>query len=144
MEVFMHRICERLTYAAPLIFALAGACSSDDSTAQPFDAGVTPIDATVGFDAAATPDSPAASVVMVQMVAPMSFSPKDVTVARGTTVMWMNVDTIAHTSTSTTGLWDSGPVAAGASFSRPFNDVGTFPYFCTIHGMIQSGTVNVQ
>ncbi len=142
----MHRICERLTYAAPLIFALAGACSSDNTNqAQGGDAGVvTPIDATVGFDAGATPDSAPAGTVMVQMVAPMSFSPKVVTVARGTTVMWMNADTIAHTSTSTTGLWDSGPVAPGASFSRPFNDVGTFPYFCTIHGMIQSGTVIVQ
>ena len=141
----MHRIRERLTYAAPLIFALAGACSSDDSTVQPAgDAGTPTFDANVGFDAPAAPDSAPASVVMVQMVAPMSYSPKVVTVARGTTVMWMNVDTIAHTSTSTTGLWDSGPVAPGASFSRPFNDVGTFPYFCTIHGMIQSGTVNVQ
>jgi plastocyanin len=147
MEVFMHRICERLTYAAPLIFALAGACSSDDTNpAQGGSggAGTTPIDAAVGFDAAPTPDSAPAGVVMVQMVAPMSYSPKVVTVAHGTTVMWMNVDTIAHTSTSTTGLWDSGPVAPGASFSRQFNDVGTFPYFCTIHGMIQSGTVNVQ
>ena len=143
----MHRICERLTYAAPLIFALAGGCSSDDTT-NPAQGGAggagTTLDATPGFDAPATQDSAPAGVVMVQMVAPMSYSPKQVTVAPGTTVMWMNVDTIAHTSTSTTGLWDSGPVAPGASFSRPFNDVGTVPYFCTIHGMIQSGTVIVQ
>ena len=141
----MHRIRERSTYVAPLIFALAGACSSDDTTqAQGGDAGTPTIDASVGFDAAAAPDSAPAGIVMVQMVAPLSYSPKQVTVARGTTVMWMNVDTIVHTSTSTTGLWDSGPVAPGASFSRPFNDPGTFPYYCTIHGMIQSGTVIVQ
>jgi plastocyanin len=55
----------------------------------------------------------------------------------------MNNDTITHTATGTTGLFDSGPIAAGQQFSHTFSTVGSFAYHCTIHpGMV--GTVNVQ
>ena len=43
------------------------------------------------------------------------------------------------------GLWDSGLRSQGAVFTRTFNTVGTFPYFCTPHGECcgMTGTVNV-
>jgi len=65
------------------------------------------------------------------------------TIAKGTTVRWTNNDTIAHTSTSDTGVFSSGNLNAGDHFDFTFQDSGTFPYHCTIHpGMV--GTVVVQ
>jgi plastocyanin len=72
-----------------------------------------------------------------------AYSPNPVTVAVGGSVTWRNNDTITHTSTSNTGLFDSGPISAGGQFTRTFSTVGSFPYHCTIHpGMV--GTVTVQ
>ncbi len=75
----------------------------------------------------------------------MVFSPATITVPVGTTVTWKNNDGIAHTSTSDTGVWDTGNMAAGASTTTTFNTAGTFPYRCTYHAtMGMKGTVIVQ
>ena len=66
-----------------------------------------------------------------------------VTIAPGGTVRWTNDDTIAHTTTSNSAVWNSGNVSPGAHFDVTFPAAGTFPYHCAIHpGMI--GTVVVQ
>jgi plastocyanin len=75
----------------------------------------------------------------------MTFSPSTITVTVGTTLTWKNNDGIAHTSTSDTGVWDTGNLAAGGSSSTTFNTAGTFPYHCTYHvAMGMKGTVIVQ
>lgn len=79
------------------------------------------------------------------------FLPKDATVFAGTTVVWTNNSLLTpHTSVSTSGLWDSqltppGFITPGASFSRTFDAVGTFPYVCNIHLLFfnMSGTITV-
>lgn len=72
-----------------------------------------------------------------------SFMPPSLTVPVGATVTWTNQDTAPHTSTSDTGVWESGALSTGQSFSFTFNQPGTFPYHCMIHpGML--GTVVVQ
>ena len=71
------------------------------------------------------------------------FAPNPITVPVGTTVTWMNNDTIAHDVASDSAVWNSNSMAAGTQFSFAFQTKGTFPYHCTVHpGMI--GTVNVQ
>jgi plastocyanin len=71
------------------------------------------------------------------------YAPNPVTVAAGTTIKWTNADSIAHTVTSDTGLFDSGTVAAGATFSTTVQSRGTLTYHCTFHqGMV--GTIIVQ
>jgi len=62
-----------------------------------------------------------------------AFQPQTITVPVGTTVRWTNQDSVAHTSTSKNGVWDSGSLRQGQSFSFTFTKPGTFPYFCTIH-----------
>ncbi len=58
---------------------------------------------------------------------------------------WVNNDTVPHTATSDTGVWDSGTLNPGQSFSFTFNDAGTFPYHCAIHGAASmSGTIVVE
>jgi len=65
------------------------------------------------------------------------FKPKTVTVARGTTIKWVNRGESAHTTTSRkTGLWDR-TLSSGQSYSRKFKRAGTFRYFCKFHdGMV--------
>jgi plastocyanin len=73
-----------------------------------------------------------------------AYGPNPLTVPVGTTVTWMNNDTIAHTSTSTASppVFDTGTIAAGASASFRFNTAGSFPYHCTLHpGMVATITV---
>jgi plastocyanin len=67
----------------------------------------------------------------------------------GTTVHWVFVAS-AHSTTSGPcppcsgdGTWDSGVHTSGATFDHTFSTAGTFPYFCTVHGAMMTGTVNV-
>jgi plastocyanin len=85
--------------------------------------------------------SPANTVLMQGM----AFSPATITVSVGTTVTWKNQDSYAHTSTSDSGIWDTGNIAGGASATTTFNAAGTYPYHCTFHvSMGMKGTVIVQ
>ena len=72
-----------------------------------------------------------------------AYTPDELNVAVGTTVTWMNADSVSHTSTSDAAGWNSGIVAPGQQFSVAFPTVGSFSYHCAIHpGMI--GTVVVR
>ncbi|MFN8484158.1 MAG: plastocyanin/azurin family copper-binding protein [Anaerolineae bacterium] len=62
-----------------------------------------------------------------------AFDPTPITVCQGATVRWTNFDTAPHTSTSDTGVWDSGILSTNQSFSFTFNTLGEFPYHCTVH-----------
>jgi len=66
-------------------------------------------------------------------IASFSFDPAALTVTAGQAVTWTNVDTVAHTTTSDTGAWNSGAIQPGQSFSQTFNTAGTFTYHCMIH-----------
>jgi len=71
-----------------------------------------------------------------------AFSPSPDTVTAGATVTWTNHDGIAHTVTSAPGsadTYNSGNVAGSGTFSHTFNTVGTYDYYCTIHGTPTSG-----
>jgi len=81
-----------------------------------------------------------ANAVTIQNLA---FSPATLTVSVGTTVTWTNKDSTTHTVTSNTGLFDSGFLNNGATFSFTFNTKGTFEYHCSIHTTMH-GTVTVQ
>ncbi len=73
----------------------------------------------------------------------MQFMPPQITIPAGTTVVWMNQEaSLAHTITSDTGLWDSGEVQPGQTFSFTFMNPGTFTYHCKIHPFMH-GTIVV-
>jgi plastocyanin len=73
-----------------------------------------------------------ASVERVRIV-DFAFRPRRLEVPKGTRVRWVNRGDVSHTTTSTTGVWDSGTLAPGETFSRVFRKRGKFPYLCTIH-----------
>jgi plastocyanin len=67
------------------------------------------------------------------------FSPSSVTIQPGDTVRWTWDDDF-HSTTSgppgmPDGVWNSGVLNTGSVFTHTFNAVGTFPYFCTPHGV---------
>ena len=90
-----------------------------------------------------TPSPAAAASVSIPVGArtlgTSSYAPNPITISAGATVTWTNNDSIAHTSTSDSGVFDSGTIAAGGKFSFTFQSRGTFPYHCAFHpGMIAS------
>ena len=76
------------------------------------------------------------------------YEPDEMSVRPGHTVTWVNKDVDAHTITSGTsesgpdGMFDSGLVRAGSSFSYRFQRRGQYRYFCKVHPW-QGGTVTV-
>ena len=81
-----------------------------------------------------------ANVVRIQDFA---FSPAQVTVAPGGTVIWVNCGTQQHSSTADGGAWDSGLLPRFTTFERRFDTAGNFPFHCTPHPFMQA-TVVVQ
>jgi 3',5'-cyclic-AMP phosphodiesterase len=62
-----------------------------------------------------------------------SFTPKEVTVPKGTTVTWVNDDDVPHTVVSSTGVFRSKALDTDDTFSFTFTDPGSFSYFCSVH-----------
>ena len=62
-----------------------------------------------------------------------AFVPHGTHINVGDTVTWRNRDDIQHTSTSDTGIWNSGLLSRDQRFSFVFTIVGTYPYHCTPH-----------
>lgn len=62
-----------------------------------------------------------------------AFNPDTITVPAGTTVVWTNRDSALHTVASTSGIFDSGVIDQGKSFSYTFQEPGTYDYYCMIH-----------
>jgi len=72
------------------------------------------------------------------------FSPRNLTIQPGDTVTWVHQGADNHTTTSSTGIWNSGVLHNGESFSFTFTNLGNFPYFCQVHGQSMSGSVAVS
>ena len=62
-----------------------------------------------------------------------AFDPAQLSIDPKTTVTWVNNDTVAHTVTADDGLFDSGELQPGESYSVWFKGSGQVAYHCTIH-----------
>jgi plastocyanin len=62
-----------------------------------------------------------------------TFTPKEFTVAVGTTVKWVNHDDIPHTVVEKNTTFRSKPLDTDDSYSFTFTSAGTFDYFCGLH-----------
>jgi plastocyanin len=85
------------------------------------------------------------------------YTPNKITIPVGGTVIWKNQDTDAHTVTSglgagiqsvqtnqkgkPDGIFDSGIIKPGQSWSHTFYNPGTYNYFCTIHPWMEAAVV---
>ncbi len=86
--------------------------------------------------------NPGPNQVFMQNIA---FNPTTRTVAKGTTVQWVNQDGVTHTVTKVSGPGAAfnSSVASGGNFSVTFDSAGTIQYHCTIHAGM-TGTIVVQ
>jgi plastocyanin len=62
-----------------------------------------------------------------------TFTPKELTVAVGTTVKWVNHDDIPHTVVEKKTTFRSKALDTDDSYSFTFGSAGTFDYFCGLH-----------
>jgi plastocyanin len=62
-----------------------------------------------------------------------TFLPKDLTVAVGTTVKWVNHDDIPHTVVEKKTTFRSKALDTDDSYSFTFTSAGEFDYFCGLH-----------
>ena len=111
-------MCFRLSAVLISILTFA-ACGSSSSSSTP-----------------STPSPTSASVSIVpgaRTLTTTAYSPNPLTIARGTTVVWMNNDSSTHDQVSDSGVFNTGSVAPGAQASFTFQNAGTFPYHCGIH-----------
>ena|SRR5687767_12285091 len=72
-------------------------------------------------------------VTIVANAGSNSFSPNPLEVKVGETVAWINDDSGRHTVISKDGIFDSGIMGRGQSFSYTFDRAGEYPYFCEPH-----------
>jgi plastocyanin len=91
-------------------------------------------------DASALQASPTNAVSGAAIVAKVSidnfvFDPKELIVAAGTTVTWVNAEDFPHTATSTGSppLFNSKALDKDDTFSFQFKTSGTYDYFCKLH-----------
>jgi plastocyanin len=86
------------------------------------------------------------------------FAPESAKIRQADTVTWKNNTTTIHTvticttaacsgtgpGTGTDPAFNSGIIAAGASFTHAFHGTGTYNYYCQIHGFtVMHGTIIV-
>ncbi len=62
-----------------------------------------------------------------------SFTPKELTVAVGTTVKFVNHDDIPHTRVETNKVFRSKALDTDDSYTYTFATAGSFDYFCSLH-----------
>jgi plastocyanin len=107
-----------------LVFAsIAAAQSSPDQYSSP-DQGQSP---------SSSGQADPAQNTMTVSIHNHAFDPAQLSVDPKTTVTWVNNDTEAHTATADDGLFDSGELQPGESYSVWFDGAGQVTYHCNIH-----------
>jgi plastocyanin len=87
-----------------------------------------------------TPRSPATVQVAIY---DFGFNPATITVAPGTTVVWVNTGAVQHTVADKQLTWSSSILDPGARFEHTFTQPGEYAYWCTLHPNML-GTVIVR
>lgn len=75
-------------------------------------------------------------------IAEFTYTPSDIRIHAGDTVVWNNADPTVHTVTASRGEFASGSMGQGQTFAVKFNTPGVYPYFCEPHEFMR-GNVSV-
>ena len=141
---------------AALVIGLVAACGtgSPKTSVTPTPSPVlfpTVVSEDTGF-ATATPlpiaTAKPAGTVKADIV---DFEHLQLVINHGVTVAWTNLGQTQHTVTSGglssveggTGLFSSGPIKPGETFSLTFSDLGSFKFFCEFHSDVMNGFIQV-
>ena len=100
--------------------------------------------ATQPADEPMRPPAEAAGEVKVS-IDNFAFKPKELSVAAGTTVTWINHDDVPHTASSAGDrpAFDSKALDTDDKYSFTFTRPGTYKYYCKVHTHM-TGTVVVK
>ena len=71
-----------------------------------------------------------------------AYGPPLITVPKGAKVTWVNHDDTPHTVVAADKRFRSPPMDSGESYSRVYDEVGSFAYVCGLHPQMR-GTVVV-
>lgn len=132
------------TIWSSLILVLAMVAVAGCTTSSPAVSPTTPVSSPTAL--APTPGAPTATPTALApptasvTIKDLSFNPEVVTIARGGTVTWTNGDTTTHTIKFADG--QSSGLQNGGTYSKTFNEAGTFDYSCGIHPSMH-GSVKV-
>jgi plastocyanin len=69
----------------------------------------------------------------VVRISGFNFAPAHITVSARDSIVWVNDDGFAHTSTADSGAWSSPEFAKGARFSIMAPAPGRYAYHCAAH-----------
>ena len=136
----MHRFRLLGVYVAGTL-AVVGLAVAVISVRRAETEAATPQGPEDGTEASAADGAPAATV----QIEDFGFSPKEIVVAAGATVTWVNTGDVPHTATgqTTPPLFDSHVLRTKDQFSFEFKTPGTFDYFCKVHPAM-TGSVIVK
>lgn len=70
------------------------------------------------------------------------YDPINTTAPIGGSINWTNRDSVHHTVTSASGLFESGDLSPGKNFIFNFSRAGTYDYFCSYHK--EGGKIVIQ
>ncbi len=126
------------------IILIAFCGCTQTSPVQPMTTISTPPQTTQQPTVTSIPVSQATASVSANtiLIKNFAFNPANITVKVGSTVRWVNQDSVPHRILFEDGA-DSTVLAASQSWSRKFDEAGVYNYACTIHPSMQ-GTVNVK
>ena len=129
--MMLHRVRLELTVAAALAIAIAAfvlALRSDGS------APIAVVDESGnGAEESVAVDSVPEGAIEVKITA-FAYYPEPVQVQAGTPIVWTNLDGgVPHTVTAKDGSWDSQIMNMGDTFTKTFDEPGTYVYICTLH-----------
>lgn len=104
-----------------------------------------------GVNPAPSPGSTSATSAVTIRIPPnaaglgaSAFGANPLTIQSGTQVTWINDDTTTHSIVASSGSFQSPEIPPGGIFTQLFSDLGTFGYYCGVHGPTsESGVIIV-
>ena len=92
------------------------------------------------FAAATHAADPATVAIAIDRFA---YTPREITVAPGTTIVWTNRDQTPHMVMARDGSFSSQAMDTDDAYRRTFTTPGDFSYLCTMHPFM-TGVVHVR
>ena len=126
----------QVTYEGHPLYYFGGDKAAGDTTGQ----GVKGVWFVASQSGAVSTPATGTTTTAVSIV-DFGFKPATLTVPVGTTVTWRNTGAAPHTVTADDDTFNSGNLAAGATFAQTFGSAGTFAYHCNIHASMTATIV---
>jgi plastocyanin len=88
--------------------------------------------------------APARAVIVDVTIQNFVFSPATVTIDRGDTIRWTNLDSAPHSAVTVTPGFVTAVLGQAQVTTTLFESGGTFEYICGVHGASMRGVVTVR